>query len=41
VERAGSSWRVRRRTNRLMDESGQGLALFGDTLQELFGEETP
>ena len=38
VERNGSSWRVRRRTNRLLDETGVGRALFGDSLQELFGE---
>ena len=39
LERTGSSWRVRRRTNRLMDESGVGRRLFGDSLQELFGTE--
>ena len=38
VERAGSGWRVQRRTNRLLDASGAGRRLFGDTLQELFGE---
>jgi hypothetical protein len=38
VERAGDSWRVRRRTNRLLDDSGAGRVLFGDTLQEMFGE---
>jgi hypothetical protein len=38
VERNGSSWRVRRRTNRLLDETGVGRALFGDSLPELFGE---
>lgn len=38
VERAGSSWRVRRRTNRLLDGSGGGRRLFGDTLPEMFGE---
>ena len=32
LERAGSSWRVRRRTNRLLDDSGAGRHLFGDTL---------
>jgi SnoaL-like domain len=37
LERAGSSWRVRRRTNRLMDETGVGRRLFGDSLQERFG----
>ena len=38
VERVDSRWRVRRRTNRLLDESGAGRRLFGETLQELFGE---
>jgi hypothetical protein len=38
VERAGASWRLRRRTNRLLDSSGEGRRLFGETLQELFGE---
>jgi hypothetical protein len=39
VERAGTSWRVRRRTNRVLDASGGGRQLFGETLQELFGED--
>jgi SnoaL-like domain len=38
VERAGSAWKVRRRTNRLLDESGGGRELFGHSLPELFGE---
>lgn len=38
LERTGTSWRVRRRTNRLLDSSGGGRELFGNTLQELFGE---
>ena len=38
VERHEPSWRVRRRTNRLLDASGAGRELFGSTLQELFGE---
>ncbi len=38
VERTGSSWKVRRRTNRLLDASGAGRRLFGDTLDALFGE---
>ena len=38
VERHGSSWRVRRRTNRLLDETGAGRGLFGDSLREVFGE---
>jgi SnoaL-like domain len=36
LERSGSTWRVQRRTNRLLDESGAGRELFGSTLQELF-----
>ena len=32
LERAGSSWRVRRRTNRLLDDSGGGRHLFGDAM---------
>jgi hypothetical protein len=39
LERAGTTWRVRRRTNRLMDETGVGRRLFGDTLRERFGTE--
>ena len=39
LERTGSSWRVRRRTNRLLDASGGGSRLLGETLQELFGAE--
>ena len=39
VERVDSQWRVRRRTNRLLDASGAGRQLFGDTLQELFEED--
>ena len=38
LERSGSSWRVRKRSNRLLDASGAGSRLFGETLQELFGE---
>jgi hypothetical protein len=40
VERTDSSWRVRRRTNRLLDASGGGRQLFADTLRDLFGENT-
>ena len=36
LERVGTLWRVRRRTNRLLDASGGGRELFGATLQELF-----
>jgi len=39
VERAGPLWKVRRRTNRLLDASGGGRQLFTDTLKDLFGEE--
>jgi hypothetical protein len=39
LERSGPSWRVRRRTNRLMDDTGVGRRLFGDALQEMFGSE--
>ena len=38
MERAGHTWRVRRRTNRLLDDSGGGRGLFGDTLRDLYGE---
>jgi SnoaL-like domain len=36
LERSRSTWRVRKRTNRLLDESGAGHELFGAALQELF-----
>jgi hypothetical protein len=39
VERMDSRWQVRRRTNRLLDASGAGRQLFGETLQELFEED--
>ncbi len=39
LERTGGGWRVRRRTNRLMDSSGSGLQLLGNSLQELFEAE--
>ncbi len=38
LERSGTSWRVTRRTNRLLDASGGGRRLFGETLQSLFGD---
>lgn len=38
VERVDSRWRIRRRTNRLLDETGAGRGFFGDTLRELFKE---
>ncbi len=36
--RTQSQWRVQRRTNRLLDDSGAGSGLFGAGVQELFGE---
>ena len=38
LERAGSTWRVRKRTNRLLDPSGAGSKLFGEGIREVFGE---
>ncbi|TMK64671.1 MAG: nuclear transport factor 2 family protein [Actinobacteria bacterium] len=38
LERSDSSWRIRRRTNRLLDDSGGGRRLFGETLQSVFGD---
>jgi hypothetical protein len=35
LERSVSSWRVRRRTNRLLDETGAGSQLFKTALQSL------
>jgi len=39
LERGASGWRVRRRSNRLLDETGVGRELFGSTLQELYQED--
>lgn len=36
LARLDAGWRVQRRTNRLLDETGAGRELFGDTLAELF-----
>ena len=36
LERSGSTWRVRQRTNRLLDETGAGRELFGAALDEIF-----
>ena len=36
LERSRSTWRVHRRTNRLLDETGAGRELFGHTLGELY-----
>jgi SnoaL-like domain len=41
VERVGGRWRVRRRTNRLLDASGAGRQFFAETLPELFDEARP
>ena len=38
VERVDARWRIRRRTNRLLDETDAGRRLFDDTLRELFEE---
>jgi hypothetical protein len=38
LERVDSRWRVRRRSNRLLDASGGGSRMFRDTLRELFEE---
>ena len=38
LERADSRWRVRGRSNRLLDASGRGSRMFRDSLQELFEE---
>ncbi len=38
LERSGSEWRVRRRTNRLLDETGAGRTLFGSALQSFYPE---
>jgi hypothetical protein len=35
--RAGSSWKVQKRTNRVLDSCGGERRLFGEALQELFG----
>ncbi|MGB9228010.1 nuclear transport factor 2 family protein [Mycobacterium sp.] len=37
LARTDQGWRVSRRTNRLLDETGVGRELFGTTLTELFG----
>lgn len=38
VERVDLSWKVRRRTNRLLDASGAGRELFGDAMRVVFAE---
>ncbi len=39
LERIDQRWQVRCRSNRLLDETGVGRALFGDTLQQMFTED--
>ena len=39
LERLDGSWGVRRRENRLLDETGAGRMLLGRTLRELFEED--
>jgi SnoaL-like domain len=39
LERDGTSWAVRRRSNRLLDESGAGRLLLGETLDSIFDPE--
>ncbi|CAN5705741.1 hypothetical protein BH11ACT6_BH11ACT6_17440 [soil metagenome] len=41
LARADSGWRVQRRSNRLLDETGAGRELFGEALSELFAEAAP
>jgi hypothetical protein len=41
LERADDSWRVRRRTNRLLDEHEAGQRLLRTSLPEMFGEVIP
>ncbi len=41
LERSGSTWRVRTRTNRLLDETGAGRHLFGSALESLYPEDNP
>ena len=38
LERSGSMWRVGRRTNRQLDETGAGCRLFGLALSAMFPE---
>lgn len=38
LTRQSEGWRVQRRTNRLLDETGAGSALFGEAVQDLFEE---
>jgi hypothetical protein len=38
IERSGSTWRVRHRANRELNETGAGRALFGGSLTEMFGD---
>ncbi len=40
LQREDASWRVSRRTNRLLDETGVGRGLFGEALHDIFKEAT-
>lgn len=40
LERSDDAWKVRRRSNRLLDDSGAGSALFADALRTTFSEGT-
>jgi hypothetical protein len=39
LQRIDDTWQVRRRTHRLLDDSGAGRELFGDVLRDHFGKE--
>ena len=39
LERSGPSWKVRRPTNRLLDEAGHGRELFAEVTQALLGSQ--
>ena len=41
LERRAGSWRVRRRTNRLLDESGAGRQLFSESLRDVATSVSP
>ncbi len=41
LERVGEHWRIRCRTNRLLDDTGVGRDLFGDTLAEMYVDGAP
>lgn len=41
LARDAASWRVRRRTHRLLDDTGAGRDLFAASMQNVFGETLP